>query len=86
MPTFSMNARESIDIHLCNPHSNKKDKACLFFCLVKSTYTRFTETRSVTMNIIRKKKYFHFKSFVKIVLSYVITINMFSSAESCMEQ
>ena len=36
----------------------------------------FKETRSVTM----------FKSFVKIELSYVFTINMFSIAESCMEQ
>ena len=37
------------------------------------------------MNIFRKK-YFLFKSFVKIELSYVFTINMFSTAESCMEQ
>ena len=29
---------------------------------------------------------FLFKSFVKIELSYVFTINMFSTAESCMEQ
>ena len=43
------------------------------------------ETRSVTMNIFRKK-YFLFKSFIKIELSYVFTINMFSTAESCMEQ
>ena len=43
------------------------------------------ETRSVTMTIFRKK-YFLFKSFVKIELSYVYTINMFSTAESCMEQ
>ena len=32
------------------------------------------------MNIFRKK-YFLFKSFVKIELSYVFTINMFSTAE-----
>ena len=49
--------------------------------------TRFKETRSVTMNIFRKKKKkILFKSFVKIELSYVFTINMFSTAESCMEQ
>ena len=42
------------------------------------------ETRSVTMKFFRKK-YFLFKSFVKIELSYVFTINMFSTAESCME-
>ena len=45
----------------------------------------FKETRSVTM-IIFRKKYFLFKSFVKIELSYVFTIDMFSTAESCMEQ
>ena len=44
------------------------------------------ETRSVTMNILRKKSISFFKSFVKIELSYVFTINMFSTAESCMEQ
>ena len=43
------------------------------------------ETRSVAMNIFQKK-YFLFKSFVKIELSYVFTINMFSTAESCMQQ
>ena len=43
-------------------------------------------TRSVLMNIFRKKKYFLFKSFVKIEFSYVITINMFCTAENCMEQ
>ena len=36
------------------------------------------------MNIFRKKIFF-FKSFVKIELSYVFTINMFSTTESCME-
>ena len=40
----------------------------------------FKETRSVTMKIVRKK-YFLFKSFVKIELWYVFTINMFSTAE-----
>ena len=42
------------------------------------------DTRSVTMNIFRKK--IIFKSFVKKELSYVFTINIFSTAESCMEQ
>ena len=36
------------------------------------------------MNIFRKKN-FLFKSFVKVELSYVFTINMFSTAENCME-
>ena len=46
----------------------------------------FKETRSVTMNIFRKKYFLISKSFVKIELSYVFTINMFSTAESCMKQ
>ena len=43
------------------------------------------ETRSVTMSIFRKK-YFLFKSFGKNELSYVFTINMYSTAENCMEK
>ena len=38
------------------------------------------------MNIFHKKKYFLFKSFVKIELSYVFTINLFSTAENGMEK
>ena len=44
--------------------------------------TCLKETRSVTMNIFRKKKSL-FKSFAKIELSYVFTINMFITAENC---
>ena len=44
--------------------------------LIKSAY-------SVNMNIF-EKKYFLFKSFVKVELSYVFTIKMFSTAENCM--
>ena len=40
---------------------------------------------SVTMNIFPKKK-FLFKSFVKVELSYVVTINLISTAENCMEK
>ena len=36
------------------------------------------------MNIFRKKN-FLLKSFVKIELSHVFTINMLSTAENCME-
>ena len=43
------------------------------------------ETKSVTINIFKKKS-FPFKSFVKIELSYVFTINIFSTAENCMEK
>ena len=45
----------------------------------------FKETKSVTMNIF-KKTYLFFKSFVKIKLCYVFTMNMFSAAENCMEK
>ena len=38
------------------------------------------------MNIFLKKKFFLFKSFVKVELSYVFTINMFSTDENCMEK
>ena len=41
---------------------------------------------SVTMNIFLKKKYFLFKSFVKVELSYDFTINLFSTAKNCMEK
>ena len=44
------------------------------------------ETRSVSMNIFFEKKYFLFKSFVKIELSYVFTINMFRTAENCINK
>ena len=33
-----------------------------------------------------KKKYFLFKSFVKVELRYVVTINLISTAENCMEK
>ena len=45
----------------------------------------FKETRSVTMNIFRKE-YFLFKSFVKIEISYVFTINMFSTTDNFKEK
>ena len=44
------------------------------------------ETKSATMNIFRKKKYVLFKSFVKVEICYVFTINMFTIAENCMEK
>ena len=40
---------------------------------------------SVPMNIFEKIS-FLFKSFVKVELSYVFTIKMFSTAENCMER
>ena len=51
-----------------------------------SLFMQVKETRSVTMNIFRKK-YFLFKSFVKIESSYIFTINMVSTAaENCKEK
>ena len=43
------------------------------------------ETKSATMNIFRKKNIFFFESFVKVELSYVFTINLFTIAENCTE-
>ena len=45
----------------------------------------FKAAYSVTMNIFRKK-YFLFKSFIKVELSYVFTMKMFSTAENCTEK
>ena len=44
--------------------------------------TLLKEAKSVTLNIFRKNNSFLFKSFVKIELSYVFTINIFSTAET----
>ena len=47
----------------------------------------FKAAYSVTMNIFFIFFfYFLFKSFVKVELSYVFTIKMFSTAENCMEK
>ena len=46
----------------------------------------FKETKSATMNIFRFFFYFLFKSFVKVELSYVFTINLFTIAENCTEK
>ena len=45
----------------------------------------FKAAYSVTMNIFRQIL-FSFKSFVKVELSYVFTIIMFSTAKNCMEK
>ena len=45
----------------------------------------FKETKSAIMNIFRFF-YFLFKSFVKVELSYVFTINLFSIPENCTEK
>ena len=43
------------------------------------------ETKSATMNIF-DFFYFLFKSFIKVKLSYVFTINLFTIAENCTEK
>ena len=43
------------------------------------------ETKSATINIFHFF-YFLFKSFVKVELSYVFTINLFTIAENCTEK
>ena len=45
----------------------------------------FKETKSATMNIFLFFL-FRFKSFVKVELSYVFTINLFTIAENCTEK
>ena len=50
-----------------------------------NAFLYFKAAYSVTMDIFRKKKIL-FKSFVKVELSYVFTIKMFSTAENCMEK
>ena len=45
----------------------------------------FKETKSATMNFF-SIFYFLFKSFVKVELSYVFTINLFTIAENCTEK
>ena len=73
---------------ICDPLSPKMDERIIIVSNVSENvsvwngyilFNIFKETRSVTMNIFRKKN-FLFKSFVKIELSYVFTINMFSTS------
>ena len=49
----------------------------------KGLYVTFKETKSATMNIFRFFFSFLFKSFVKVELSYVLTINLFTIAKNC---
>ena len=46
----------------------------------------FKAAQSATMNIFRFFFNFLFKSFVKVELSSVFTINLFTIAENCMEK
>ena len=50
-----------------------------------SVLVPFKETKSATMNIFRFFC-FLFKSFVKVELSYVFTINLLTIAENCTEK
>ena len=44
------------------------------------------ETKSATMNNFRFFFYFLFKSFVKVELIYIFTINLFTIADNCTEK
>ena len=57
----------------------------LYFLCENLTFEniQFKETKSATMNIFQNN-YFLFKSFVKVELSYVFTINLFAIGENCM--
>ena len=52
---------------------------------LKLKYAMVKVTKSAIMKSFRKN-YFIFKSFVKIEWSYAFTINMFNTAENCMEK
>ena len=54
-------------------------------CALEIAAYVFKETKSATMNIFRFFN-FLFKSFVKVELSYVFTINLITIAESCTEK
>ena len=58
---------------------NKSDKKTTTKIIIK-------ETKSATMNIFRFFFYFLFKSFLKVELSYVFIINLFTIAENCTEK
>ena len=49
-------------------------------CLLSECY--INETKSASMNIF-DFFYFLFKSFVKVELNYIFTINLFTIAENC---
>ena len=52
---------------------------------VLSVFSSSEETKSATMSMVYFF-YFLFKSFVKVELSYIFTINMFTIAENCTEK
>ena len=49
--------------------------------MIDTISERLNEAKSATMKIFRKK-YFLFKSFVKVELSFVFTINLFTISEA----
>ena len=67
-------------------YRKRKKTICPLYTSYRGYNYYFKETKSAAMNIFRKKKYFLFKSFVKVELSYLFTINMFTIAENCTEK
>ena len=68
-----------------NPVPNNYRPIALTICLCKTLKRMIKETKSATMNIFRFF-YFLFKSFVKVELSSVFTINLFNIAANCTEK
>ena len=67
--------RKSLEVeHVFN---NKNESSKIFI---------LKEGKSATMNIFRFFFYFLFKSFVKVELNYVFTINLSTIAENCREK
>ena len=57
----------------------------LYIFLIQHFRYTIKETKTATMNIFLEKKTL-LKSFVKIELSYVFAINLFTKAKNCMEK
>ena len=64
--------------------NENSESKCTTSCIYLERLS-FKETKSATMNIFLFFFYFLFKSFVKVELSYVFTINLFTIAENCTE-
>ena len=80
----------SLADEIAEPHPDMNIKVSAFTVSEKSSniachHSTLKAAYSVTMNIFRKN-YFLLKSFVKVELSYVFTIKMFSTAENCMKK
>ena len=77
-----------VHIELCIAKANSESLFRQFVLDLKPVSPKWhiKEAKSDTMNIFRFFFYFLFKSFVKVELSYVFAINLFTIAENCTEK